>query len=57
MVLHRDLLVVGLTLAVAASLYMFSFRDLIASDRSDADAGTTDAPAQIVTIQHPAIAG
>jgi hypothetical protein len=57
MVLHRDLLVVGLTLAVAASLYMFSFRDLIASDRNDTVTGTTDAPAQIVTIRQPATAG
>lgn len=57
MILHRDLLVVGLSLAVAASLYMFSFRDLIASDRSDAVAGIMGAPAQIVTIQHPATAG
>lgn len=57
MVLHRDLLIVGLTLAVAASLYMFSFRDLIASDRNDTVTGTTDAPAQIVTIRQPATAG
>ena len=57
MVLHRDLLVVGLSLAAAASLYMFSFRDLIASDRSDAVFGIMGAPAQIVTIKHPATAG
>jgi hypothetical protein len=30
MLLQRDILVVALTLAAAASLYLFSFRDLMA---------------------------
>jgi len=57
MVMHRDLLVVGLSLSVAASLYMFSFRDLIASEAGDTVVGTTITPAQLVTIRHPATAG
>jgi hypothetical protein len=57
MVLHRDLMVVGLSFAVAASLYMFSFRDLIAGDRDDAIAATAPAPALIVNIHQPATAG
>jgi hypothetical protein len=36
MVLHRDTLVIGSALLVAATLYVFTFRDLLASGSATA---------------------